>query len=358
MKQCPKCNTENPKQAKFCRHCRYEFPEATISGGSLSPIVHLCKVREDKYWIGSIIHIDWQIDNANTVTINGFDVTSLDEYEIKVDKAMTVTIKAENDYDQISKDLRLSPRPLPSILSLVPSTYQVQAGNEIKLKWDVRYATRITLSSSKVTKDVSNKNYIKISLDRDEQLTLTAYAEDDNIYVDKTVDIRVLAPVVIHGFYADKDVVVESDKVTLRWNVENVDSIMIEPIMKDVTRLSSFQVSPARTTEYRLVASNMISRAEASLSVGVRTLPKIDINLGDTFAKMELPSCNVDLSFMSDNIKEAQIDRWLLFPSSDTIQSRIHSSAFKCIFLHFKSMIRRLISIPFRYLQKQHSTNM
>ena len=80
MKQCPKCNTENPKQAKFCRHCRYEFPEATISGGSLSPIVHLCKVREDKYWIGSIIHIDWQIDNANIVTINGFDVTSLDEY--------------------------------------------------------------------------------------------------------------------------------------------------------------------------------------------------------------------------------------------------------------------------------------
>ena len=134
MKQCPKCNTENPKQAKFCRHCRYEFPEATISGGSLSPTIQSFKVREDKYWIGSIIHIDWQIDNANTVTINGFDVTSLDEYEIKVDKAMTVTIKAENDYDQISKDLRLSPRPLPSILSFMTSTYQIKAGNEIKLK--------------------------------------------------------------------------------------------------------------------------------------------------------------------------------------------------------------------------------
>lgn len=323
MKQCPKCNTENPKQAKFCRHCRYEFPEATISGGSLSPIVHICKVREDKYWIGSIIHIDWQIDNANIVTINGFDVTSLDEYEIKVDKAMTVTVKAENDYDHISKDLRLSPRPLPSILSFVPSTYQVQAGDEIKLEWDVRNATRTTLSSSKVTKDVSSKNYIKISLDRDEQLTLTAYAEDDNIYVDKTVDIRVLSPVAIHGFYADKDVVVESDKVTLRWDVENADSIMIEPIMKDVTRLSSFQVSPARTTEYRLVASNMISRTEASLSVGVRTLPKIDINLGDTFAKMELPSCNVDLSFLSDSIKEADVDVWMTTAPSKAIAKNI-----------------------------------
>lgn len=323
MKQCPKCNTENPKQAKFCRHCRYEFPEATISGGSLSPIIQLFKVREDKYWIGSIIHIDWQIDNANIVTINGFDVTSLGEYEIKVDKAMTVTIKAENDYDQMSKDLRLSPRPLPSILSFMPSTCQVQAGNEIKLKWDVRNATRITLSSSRVTKDVSNKNSIKISLDRDEQLALTAYTDDENIYVDKTVDIRVLLPVAILGFYADKDVVVESDKVTLRWNVENADSIMIEPIMKDVTRLNSFQVSPARTTEYRLVASNLISRAEASLSIGVRTLPKIDINLGDTFAKMELPSCNVDLSFLSDSIKEADVDVWMTTAPSKAIAKHI-----------------------------------
>lgn len=349
MKKCPKCNTENPKQAKFCRHCRYEFPEATISGGSLSPIVHLCKVREDKYWIGSLIHIDWQIDNANIVSINGYDVTSLDEYEIKVDKAMTVTVKAENDYDQISKDLRLSPRPLPSILSLVPSTYQVQAGNEIKLKWDVRNATRITLSSSKVTKDVSNKNYIKISLDRDEQLTLTAYAEDDNIYVDKTVDIRVLSPVTIYGFYADKDVVVESDKVTLRWNVANADSIMIEPLMKEVTRLSSFQVSPARTTEYRLVASNILSKAEASVSVGVRTLPKVDVNLGDSFSKIDLPSCNLNLSFLSDSIKETKIDKWLLFPSSDTMQGRINRFIYKQKYQHLKSTIRRLFSIPFRF---------
>ncbi len=52
-KQCPKCHTENPVPAKFCRHCRYEFPEATITGGSLSPEIKSFKIREDKYWKGS-----------------------------------------------------------------------------------------------------------------------------------------------------------------------------------------------------------------------------------------------------------------------------------------------------------------
>lgn len=349
MKQCPKCNTENPKQAKFCRHCRYEFPEATIIGGSLSPSIKKFKVRETKYWIGSIIHIDWIVDNANIVSINGFDVTSLMEYEMKVDKAMTVTIKAENDYDQISKDIRLSPRPLPSILSFVSSAHQIQVGNEIKLKWDVRNAVRITLSSSTQTIDVTNTDYIKVCLDRSDQLVLKAYADENNIFVEKSVGIKILHPVTIRAFYANKDVVVESDKVVLSWNVDNAESIMIEPIMKDVTKLTSFQVSPARTTEYRLVASNIISRAEASLSVGVRTLPKIEINFGDRFSTLELPSCDVDLSFLSDSIKAAQIDKWLLLSSSDIMQGRIKRFSLKQRYRHFMSIMRRFIRIPLHF---------
>lgn len=328
MKQCPKCKTENPKQAKFCRHCRYEFPEATIAGGPLSPIVQLFKVREDKYWIGSIIHIDWLVDNANIISINDFDVTSLKEYEMKVDKAVTVTIKAENDYDQISKDLRLSPSPLPSILSFVSSTYQTQIGSEIKLKWDVRNAVKITLSSSTRTINVTNKDHIKVSLDKSEHLVLTAYAGDESVFVDKFVDIRVLYPVSIQGFYASKDVVVESDKVVLSWNVDNAESIMIEPIMKDVTRLSSLQLSPQKTMEYRLVASNMISRAEASLSVGVRTLPKVDIKFDDIFSRLELPSCDVDLSFLSNSIKETNVDMWMTTTPSRAIEKHIWREKF------------------------------
>ena len=105
-KQCPKCHTDNPALARFCRHCRYEFPEATITGESLSPAIKSFKIREDKYWKGSVVHIEWKLDNANIVMINDVDVTSRSDFEITVDSATTLTISAENDYDKASKSLR------------------------------------------------------------------------------------------------------------------------------------------------------------------------------------------------------------------------------------------------------------
>lgn len=357
-KICPNCKTENPVVASYCRHCRYEFPEATKNGASVSPQILSFKLKESDYTIGSVIHFDWTVENATIIKLNQYDVTSNGTTEMTVEKAESITLTAENEYDKTTRTIRLSPRPQPSIRLFSASSLSIRSGQEVKLKWDCRNTVKAVLISSDGEIDVTNKSFIKVSPNNTETYQLVCYSCDERIFEEQSLQISVVAPVVIRGFYADKEVVAESDKVILTWDVDNATSIMLYPLMKDLSKQRRYELSPSRTTEYRLVASNMISRAEASLSVGVRTLPKVDINFGDAFAKMELPSCNVDLSFISDNIKEAQIDRWLLFPSSNTIQSRIHSSAFKCKFQHFKSMIRRLISIPFRFLQKQRSANM
>ena len=134
-KQCPKCHTDNPALARFCRHCRYEFPEATITGGSLSPEIKSFKIREDKYWKGSVVHIEWKVDNANIVMINDVDVTSMSDFEITVDSATTLTISAENDYDKASKSLRLSPHSLPSNFFLIITTkHIVQSRNKTEME--------------------------------------------------------------------------------------------------------------------------------------------------------------------------------------------------------------------------------
>lgn len=323
MKQCPKCKTENPEVANFCRNCRYKFPEATKNGKSVSPLIFSFDVLEDSYTIGSLIHFEWKVENANIIKLNEYDVTSNVTAEMIVEKAESVTLTAENDYDKAVRTIRLSPRPFPSIRFFSASSQFIGDGQEVKLKWDFRDTTKAILAFSGGQLNVTNKTFIKLSPKATEEFQLRCYSCDERLFEEQSITVKVIHPVTVQKFYADKDVVVESDKVTLRWNVENADSIMIEPIMKDVTRLTSLQVSPARTTEYRLVASNLISRAEASLSVGVRTLPKIDINLGDTFAKMELPSCNVDLSFLSDSIKEADVDVWMTTAPSKAIEKHI-----------------------------------
>ena len=310
-KICPRCKTENPKVANFCRRCRYKFPEGTKDGTSLSPIIHSFKIQENDYTVGSVIHFEWFVENANIIKLNDCDVTSNGNAETKVEKAETIVLAAENDYDKAERSIRLSPRPLPSIRSFSSSYSSIRSGQGIKLKWDFKNAAKAVFITSDGDINVTNKSFIKVTPTKTETYRLVCYSCDDNIFVEQSLQVTVASPVVIHNFTADKDLIAESDKVTLKWDVEHATSIMLHPIMKDVTKLKKIEVNPSRTTEYRLVASNNISQDEQSLSVGVRQLPKMDVKFADSLSKLEIPSFNIDLSFLHDSLKNAKIDEWM-----------------------------------------------
>lgn len=339
MKFCPKCKTENPKAASFCRHCRYEFPEATKNGTSVSPRILSFKLQESDYTIGSIIHFEWTVENANVIKLNEYDVTSNGTAEMTVEKTESINLTAENDYDKTTRTIRLLPRPLPSIRLFTASNTSIRAGQEVNLKWEFRYVTKAILISSEREIDVTNKTFIKVTPSNTETYQLICSSCDERIYVEQSIQVRVVVPVVIRGFYADKDVIVESDKVTLTWNVENATSLMLYPLMKDVMNQRRYEVSPSRTTEYRLVAMNNISQEEASLSIGVRQLPKIDMKFVDSFSKIEMPSCNVNMSFLSDSLKKSRVDEWMTTKPIESIKLSVRLNSF---FRIVKSLINKI----------------
>lgn len=312
MKLCPKCKTENPKVASFCRHCRYEFPEATKNGASVSPQILSFNLQERNYTIGSIVRFDWTVKNATIIKLNEYDVTSNGTAEMTVDKAESIVLTAENDYDKTTRTIRLSPRPQPSIRLFSASSLSIRSGQEVKLKWEFRNTVKAVLISSAGEIDVTNKSFIKVFPNNTETYQLVCYSCDERIFAEQSLQISVVALVVIRGFYADKDVIAESDKVKLTWDVENATSIMLYPLMKDLSKQRRYEVSPSRTTEYRIVAMNSISQDEASVSVGVRQLPQMDLRFADSFTKIEMPSCDVDLSFLSDSLKKTRIDEWMM----------------------------------------------
>lgn len=329
MKICPKCKTDNPQAANFCRHCRYEFPEATKNGAAVSPLIISYKVLEDKYTIGSIIHFDWTVENATVIKLNEHDVTSNGTAEMTVEKAESIILTAENDYDKTTRTIRLSPRPLPSINFFSASNHSVQSGQEIKLKWEFRNTVKAKLISFEGEIDVTNKTFVKVSPNNTETYQLICYSCDERIFVEKSLQVNVVAPVVIRGFYVDKDVIAESDKVILTWEVDNATSIMLYPFMKDISKQHRYEVSPSRTTEYRIVAMNSISQDEASVSVGVRQLPKMDLKFADSFAKIDMPSCDVNMSFLSDSLKKTCIDEWMTIKPIEKIKWSIKINRIK-----------------------------
>ena len=310
-KICPKCKTSNPVAANFCRHCRFEFPEATKNGTSLSPLIKGFRVRESDYTIGSTIHLEWEVVNATSIKLNDTDTSGSCEAEMMVDGAETITLTAENDYDKATRKIRLSPRPQPEIRSFSVSNSSIRSGNEVKLKWDFRNTVKATLVSSIGEIDVTHKTFIKVAPLNTENYRLVCYSCDDKVFVEQSLQVTVISPVVIRRFSVDKDVVSEADKVYLTWDVENATSIMLYPFMRDVVNVHRYEVSPSRTTEYRILASNDISQDEAIVSVGVWQLPKMELNLADSFPRIVMPSCDVNLSSFSDSLKKSHIDEWM-----------------------------------------------
>lgn len=338
IKQCPKCHTNNPTQARYCRHCGCEFSEATITGGCLTPEIRQFNIREGKYWKGSIVHIDWEVSNADIITINDIDVTSMSDFEISIEDANTLTLSAENDYGTATKSIRLSPCPLPTITMYSSSQRNISLGQEIKLKWSSRNATRIILRYGNEEVDVTHKDYYKHNPDRDSTYTLVCFAENERFYDEQSIDVHVMLSVKIKSFEANKDYIVESDKVVLTWDVENADSVILYPFARDISSLNKYEVAPSRTTEYRLEARNMISKEEAIIAVGVRTLPKIDVEFADAISKIELPSCNVDLSFISSSMEKSKIDEWMTITPLEDI-SRLN---FKYKIKAFGAALRKM----------------
>ena len=323
MKKCPECNAENPKVANFCRKCRYEFPEATKDGSSLKPEIKYLRIRESQYVVGSAIHIEWDVDNYTKVELAGEDVTLYKDVELVVEKAVELELVASNDYDQAKQSVRVVPYSSPIIRRFSSSHSNIKAGKTTKLSWSVDYAKKVLLRFPSEEIDVTIMSELEISPANDTTYTLVAYAVDESISVSKDITVRVLHDVAINDFSSDIPQTLESQPVELRWDIENADKIMLYPNDIDVTHQNSLKVFPNRTMTYRIVASNAISIKEALLSVGVRPLPRLDVKVSESLSRLEIPNCEIDLTPLTDSIKEIKLDRWMLSPTEQSISKGI-----------------------------------
>ena len=341
MKICPKCKTDNPMVACFCRNCRYEFPEETKSGQSVSPKILSFILVEDTYTAGSIIHFQWVTENATIAKLNEQEVDLIGHINYKVDKAEPISLTVENDYDKATKTIRIVPKPQPSIRNFSVAQSNIRAGQDIKLKWEAKNCHRISLVWSDGSVDVTNKTFCKVPLMQSETFTIIGYAEDEHVFVEQDFRVNVIAPVKINKFVTDKSVVVEGDKVILSWDVENASSITLMPLMKDVTKMSHYEINPSRTSEYILVARNNISQEELPLSIGVRQLPKMDLKFADALTNIKMPSFDVNLSFFSESRSKAWIDEWMTTKPIEEIKLSVRMNRIKAFLQKHFDKIRQ-----------------
>lgn len=148
-KNCPKCSTENPMAANYCRHCGYEFSEMSKQGKKLKPEIHEFLIMTSSYTVGSTIELMWRVENADKIVLDGNEVTNEDKYEYVVEGNKNLELIAFNEFAQARKTVNIAPSPKPQILRFEASRRKIRLGEEIKVSVDYKYADKVTLQCSK-----------------------------------------------------------------------------------------------------------------------------------------------------------------------------------------------------------------
>lgn len=302
--------------ACFCRHCGMEFMEDSKKGTSLTPLIKEFLVEDSVYTIGSIVNLKWNVDeNVSSLVLGGHNVTHHDSEEYVVEGDATLELKAYNEYRKASKKVKISPNPLPKILRLEASRKKVKAGEKIKVHIDCIHATNVTLVSNKgYMSDVTKLKSIEIAPSDNENYTLICQSVDPKVTVNQDLQLEVLSDVCITLFEADKQEIMESIPVTLRWNVIGAKSIILYPNGIDVTGKESITVYPNRSTEYRLEVSNGVSVKSEILGVCVRTLPRLNFTMPNFDTLLKVSAFSLDMSKLQHNLNEIAIDKWMMSP--------------------------------------------
>lgn len=334
-KVCPKCNADNPIEANFCRKCCYAFPEETKDGRSLQPKIKAFSVLDDKYVVGSTIHLAWSVEHFTKLMLSDVDVSVYDEYEFLVERATKLELIASNDYAQSTKSVSIKPLPLPNIKKFRSNFSNIRSGQSVKFSWHVEHSSKVELVARDFSVECRPIDSREIRLCESQDVVLRVYSYDPAVYEERICHIDVLAEVEILSAIVTPQFVVESRPVRLAWEIKNADSIMLYPQNIDVTEQTEIEVFPRRTTTYRLQASNKISQKEISISVGVQPLPQIDISLITDLDVIKLPE--IKTINLSANSSMGKISEWMLSLNDHKIENRLMRYS---IFRKAKSLLK------------------
>lgn len=299
------------------------FAEETILV-SLIPQIKNLRVVDSIYCEGSIVNIEWETDNVESLSLNGSDISGRSSYNYEIrNNNHTIKLVAKNGNLSVYKEIHLRPVPAAQILNYRSSNDTITSGQQVKITWFTKNARRILIKGAGVDMNVTNQVDIMLTPNQTTEYTLIAYSVDENVYDEKKIKVTVVSEVEIESFTVDKNSIAETMPVVLTWNVRNADRIELLPLYQDVTERNSITLYPKSNTEYQLIASNRISQKEAYLSVGVYTLPKIDVKIADCLSAINLPDLAIDLTSSLGSMKETGIDRWMTSHETNDVSKSI-----------------------------------
>lgn len=255
------------------------------------PRMRVFSVSPGRVKQGEQIEVRWAVDDAD---VDGVEllpqpgrVAAVGSFITTIDQNTTFEIRATNDVGTTSRQdavIVTGPPPDPKLptasLSVRPGTIEIGLlGTQVEVEWRVSNADTVVITPELGTVPLSGSRVLRLNTTRTFRLVATnADGETvrENTVIAEVPDFNVPdvenAPRV-RQFSIRPSTVDPGDPVEIRWNVEDVDTVEIQPAIGEVGPFGTIFPAVTQTTTFTLRATNEEGETVRQRSVIVRPLP-------------------------------------------------------------------------------------
>jgi hypothetical protein len=226
---------------------------------------------------GQSTSLQWDVTNAESVTINGTPVNP-------ASGSIPITPSATTTYTLVASKTGCAPQQatvvvqvgsVPTINSFTAASGTVQQGNSTSLSWDVSNAATVTIDGISV-----NPASGSIPVTPAGTHTYTLIATSGGCSPQQTqaqVTVNVTACPSIAYFTASPLSILQGGSAILQWSASNASAVTLNG--SPVPATGSMTVTPATTTTYRLLAQSASGGCDvesfATVTVGACAAPQV-----------------------------------------------------------------------------------
>jgi len=244
----------------------------TVTTSSTQPVqIVRFQAVPDRITSGGQSTLDWQVLNADTVTItNVGNVAANGQRNVNPTQTTQYRLTARNSRGEVSAvaTVTVEEQPVAQFLTCTATPMNIAQGESSTISYATANATSVTITPG--IGEVGTSGTRVVNPTTTTTYTLTATNARGPVTCNVTVNVStatVQAPRVI-SFTGNPTTITAGQSSTLTWNVENATSVDISGI-GTVQPQGTSQVSPNTTVTYVLTARNQAGTATANVTITV-----------------------------------------------------------------------------------------
>lgn len=255
---------------------------------------------------GETSTLNWQVENADQVTIKGVGSVDAKTGTTTVSPTETTvyTLTAKNGVSETNVSVSVVVQtPMPVFLRCQVTPANIVEGETASLAWQTENADQVSLSG---VGGVALSGSRSVSPTGNTTYTLVATNANGSISCPLTVQVTPGTVPRILSFTASPREILADKPATLTWQVKNADEVTIEGIGQVDNNAGAVQVTPTKTAAYVLTAKNQFGQVSTNVVINVVQPAKV-ISFTATPVEVTGPEQSFRLAWETESATQVMI---------------------------------------------------